>query len=171
MKYLPYAYTRLVQEQVIEGIKHMEGGSSAFKMYFLDNITDDNYIDTVQKELEHKFDVPKPQISKLLGIIAFSIACDDALKGIKNFITKFNKGKIPVNSEPLDQWEIEIQETTYFGSLVKPLFDISQQIKQLQIAKLENRMSVNNSISLGMNNTSDDKNVKVVNNMFDMSDL
>ena len=147
----------------------MEGGSSAFKMYFLDNITDDNYIDTVQKELEHKFDVPKPQISKLLGIIAFSIACDDALKGIKNFITKFNKGKIPVNPEPLDQWEIEIQETTYFGSLVKPLFDISQQIKQLQIAKLENQMSVNNpSISLGMNNPND-TSIGTANSMFDMS--
>lgn len=169
LKYLPYAYTRLVQEQVIEGIKHMEGGSSAFKMYFLDNITDDNYIDTVQKELEHKFDVPKPQIAKLLGIIAFSIACDDALKGIKNFITKFNKGKIPVNPEALEQWEVEIQETTYFGSLVKPLFDISQQIKQLQIAKLENQMSVNNpSISLGMNNPND-TSIGTANSMFDMS--
>lgn len=170
MKYLPYVYTRLVQEQVIEAIKHMEGGSDEFKMYFLDNLTSDKHMDVVQRQLEHKFKVPKAQIVKLLGIIAFAIACDDALKGIKNFITKFNKGKIPQNPAALDQWAVEIQSTTYFGSLIKPLFDISQDIKQLKVAKAENNLTTIGTQSFSMaSSDSLDNSKTIVNDLFDMS--
>lgn len=171
LKYLPYAYTRLVQEQVIEGIKHVQGGSKEFEMYFLDNITDSSTREIVQQQLEHKFKVPKSQIAKLLGIVAFAIECDDALKAIKNFITKYNKGKIPADPKALNQWEEEIQATTYFGSLVKPLFDINQEIKHQQMLKLEQQLSIGANESLSMSMEDDKQDGTDSSDLFNMDDL
>ena len=168
---LGYIYTRLVQEKVIEGIKHVQGGSKEFEMYFLDNITDSSTREIVQQQLEHKFKVPKSQIAKLLGIVAFAIECDDALNAIKNFITKYNKGKIPADPKALNQWEEEIQATTYFGSLVKPLFDINQEIKHQQMLKLEQQLSINSDESLSMFMENDKQDNNDLSDLFNMDDL
>lgn len=142
LKYLPYVYTRLVQERVIEAIKHLTGGSSQFQMYYLDNITSDKNLPVVQKQLEKDFDVGRHQIGRLLGVIAFAIANNDALKAIKNFISKYNKGKMPADPVPLERWEQEIQESTYFGSLISPLFEINQTIRNASIKQVETSLTI-----------------------------
>lgn len=142
LKYLPYVYTRLVQERVIEAIKHLTGGSSQFQMYYLDNITSDKNLPVVQKQLEKEFDVGRHQIGRLLGVIAFAIANDDALKAVKNFISKYNKGKMPADPVPLGRWEQSIQESTYFGSLITPLFEINQAIKNATLKQVESSLII-----------------------------
>ena len=56
------------------------------------------------------------------------------LSACRSFIKKYNKGKLPrtdEDKEALDTWETFIQENTYFGSLVKPLFDIQNRIVEI----------------------------------------
>lgn len=142
LKYLPYVYTRLVQERVIEAIKHLTGGSSQFQMYYLDNITSDKNLPVVQKQLEKDFDVSRHQIGRLLGVIAFAIANEDALRAIKNFISKYNKGKMPADPVPLNRWEVDIQQSTYFGSLITPLFEINQAIQKATMKQVESSLII-----------------------------
>ena len=47
--YLAHVYTRLVQERVVEGIKHQTGGSTAFQIYFLREITESKNIELVNR--------------------------------------------------------------------------------------------------------------------------
>ena len=55
-------------------------------------------------------------------------------KACRNFISLYNKGRFPLDSEALDHWEEYISNNTYFGSLLKPLFDIKQAYQD----KIEN---------------------------------
>lgn len=134
VNYLSHIYTRLVQERVVEGIKHVMGGSTAFQIYFLDNITKESNQEIVKHQLENDFDVPPIMVSKLLNVIEFCIYDRNLLSACRSFIKKYNKGKLPrtdEDKEALDTWETFIQENTYFGSLVKPLFDIQNRIVEI----------------------------------------
>lgn len=62
------------------------------------------------------------------------------LKACRNFISKYNKGRQPLDTDALDYWEEYIANNTYFGSLLKPIFDIKtsyQKDIELQTEKLE----------------------------------
>jgi hypothetical protein len=126
--YLNFIYTCLVQERVIEGIKWAEGGSSSFKIYFLREISKESNIRTVQKQLFNDYKVPSAFINKLLYVIKFA---DNSglLQASRNFISLYNKGKQPTDLKPLAEWETFIQENSYFGSLVKIVYDIRMNIK------------------------------------------
>lgn len=134
--YLAHVYTRLVQERVVEGIKHQTGGSTAFQIYFLREITESKNIELVKQQLEHDFHVPVTMITKLLEVIEYCNYDNSLLTACQNFISKYNKGKLPKVPEPLLYWEDFIQESTYFGSLVKDLFDINIRIKELDQDRL-----------------------------------
>ena len=147
-------YIRLIQERVVEGVKHYSGGTAGFQMYYLKNITKPEFIDLVKKELEYEFGLNKILISKLLDVIEYANYDNSLLLACQNFISKYNKGKLPKEPEVLEYWEDQIQEYTYFGSLVKPLFDIEKRIKELGQQSLYN--SLNNATILTAN--SNDKN-------------
>ena len=136
INYLSHIYTRLVQERVVEGIKHITGGSTAFQIYFLDNITKPANQEIVKQQLENDFDVPPIMIAKLLNVIEYCSYDKSLLTACRSFIKKYNKGKLPrleADIVSLNIWESFIQENTYFGSLVKPLFDVQKQINELQL--------------------------------------
>lgn len=136
INYLSHIYTRLVQERVVEGIKHVTGGSTAFQIYFLDNITKPANQEIVKQQLENDFDVPPIMIAKLLNVIEYCSYDKSLLTACRSFIKKYNKGKLPrleADIVSLNIWESFIQENTYFGSLVKPLFDVQKQINELQL--------------------------------------
>lgn len=134
--YLNFIYTRLVQDRVIEGIKHIEEGSSSFKIYFLREISKDSNIKTVQHQLLKDYKVPSQYISKLLYVIKFADS-SGLLQASRNFISLYNKGKQPINPEPLLQWEDFIQGNSYFGSLVKPIYDIRSKIGTMKTVNAE----------------------------------
>ena len=133
-KLLSFKQTELVQGNVIEAVKHLEGGSSAFKKYFLDGMTDDNNIDVVRKELvapyeEGGYNMRLEDANLMLYVVKWAKQ-SLLLKGVKNFITKYNKGKLPAKPEALDLWEDFIQANTYFGGLIQPIFDIKKRIEE-----------------------------------------
>lgn len=134
-KFLSFKQTELVQGNVIEAVKHMEGGSSAFKKYFLDGMTDDKNKDIVRKELitpykQGGYNMQEEDADRMLYVVKWS-AETKLLKAVKNFITKYNKGKLPKDPTELNEWETFIQENTYFGGLIKPIFDIKNEIEEL----------------------------------------
>ena len=132
-KLLSFKQTELVQGNVIEAVKHLEGGSAAFKKYFLDGMTDANNIDVVRKELtlpyeKGGYNMRLEDANLMLYIVKWAKEAQ-LLKAVKNFITKYNKGKLPAKPEALDMWEDFIQANTYFGGLIQPLFDIKRAIE------------------------------------------
>lgn len=144
---ITFVYKSLVQNNVIEGIKHVENGSAGFSKYYLDKITDKDNIDIVSKELVEVYGLSEQQVAKFLYIVKFSIENHNVLKAMKNFISKYNKGRTPADTSALDYWEEELHECTYFGQLVKPLTDIDKQIKQ---AKEESKRALDSLLNNGM---------------------
>lgn len=126
MSKIGYLYTRLVEEMVINAIKHMEGGSSSFEIYYLSNMTinDDNARKVAAKLIGAPFHMPTKLVHKLMDIVRWANV-SGALDAIKDFISKFNKGKdVDDNS-----FEHVIQANTYIGSLVEPLYNISSKVE------------------------------------------
>lgn len=132
--YLSFVYTFLVQDRVIEAIKHMENGSASFKMYFLTEMP--NNLNAVGYQLRKDFDVPEEYINKLLYVIAWAHD-SNLLTAARNFISIHNKGRFPRKMEAFEEWKEFIQENSYFGKLVEPLFDIHRNIKTVQAAQAE----------------------------------
>lgn len=123
---LVYTYTRLVQEMVIEGVKHVKNGSKDFDMYFLKNIGDKQHERKIRKDLSQIFGLSSTMIDKLLFIIRFAEDHHDLSKACRNFLSLYNKGRQPANRDALDYWEDFIAHNTYFGKLLLPLFDIKE---------------------------------------------
>ena len=126
-KLLVYTYTRLVQEMVIEGVKHVKNGSKDFDMYFLKNIGDPKHERKIRQDMNVLFGLSSNMIDKLLFIIRFAEDNNNMSKACRNFLSLYNKGRSPANTEALDHWENYIASSTYFGRLLKPLFDIKNR--------------------------------------------
>lgn len=131
-RYLAFKHIELVQGNVIEAVKHAEGGSAAFSKYFLDGMTKDTQVKIVLKELTDSYEkggynMPSNKANLLLYIVKWAQDVN-LLKAVKNFITKYNKGNFPAKPEALEQWEEFIQANSYFGGLIQPLFDIKQNV-------------------------------------------
>lgn len=123
-KLLVYTYTRLVQEMVIEGVKHVKNGSKDFDMYFLKNIGDPKHERKIRQDMNKLFGLSSAMVDKLLFIIRFAEDNNDMSKACRNFLSMYNKGRSPKDSEALDYWEDYISQSTYFGKLLQPLFEI-----------------------------------------------
>lgn len=132
---LEFTYVRLVQERVVEGIKHMEGGSSSFQIYYLQNITEKANEKLIKKQLVDEYDLTPHEVERFLSILSYVKSYRSLMSASIAFIKKYNKGKLPFNkdiAEALELNEEYLMLHTYFGSLVKDLYDISQKVKQLK---------------------------------------
>ncbi len=134
-KKLSFVHVMLVQGNVIEAVKHSEGGSQAFKKYFLDGMTEKENIDYVRNELvtpvaKGGYGLNPEEANKMLFIVQWAKETN-LLKAVKNFITKYNKGKLPADPKALDQWEDFIQANTYFGNLMKSVFFLKKDIDRM----------------------------------------
>lgn len=120
---ISYVYTRLVEEYVINAIKHMEGGSSNFEIYYLKKITEEANLDVVARQLTKEFGLSSKSCHVLMDVIQWSKK-NGVMDAVQNFIRRYNKGSEAIG-ELSEQLEIDVARFTYFGSLVKPLFDIT----------------------------------------------
>jgi hypothetical protein len=128
---ISYVYTRLVEEYVINAIKHMEGGSSHFEIYYLDNMTKAQNLKIVSEKLIKEFEL-SPRYSNVIMEVVEWAKQTSILKGIKSFISLYNKGTKPnfsqeeelIKAGTLNVKEVFelIANNTFFGSLVKELF-------------------------------------------------
>lgn len=158
---LGHTYTRLVQERVIEGIKHVQNGSKDFEIYYLKEIVKEANIKKIRFQLMNEFDLSEQMVNKLMFIIKFSQDNNNLIKGCKNFISLYNKGNSPANSDSLNYWENFIVDNTYFGSLLKPLLNISKQFKskvESDSQTLENLFNENSLNDISLDNSNDSNN-------------
>ena len=65
-----YVYTRLVEEYVINAIKHMEGGSAHFKMYYLANMTASENLKIVTDKLIKEFNLSPKAAYAMTNIVS-----------------------------------------------------------------------------------------------------
>lgn len=127
---LSFVHVMLIQGNVIEAAKHTEGGSASFQKYFLDGMTEKSNIDFVRNELTQDYGLTPEEANKMLYIVQWAKETN-LLIAVKNFITKYNKGKLPKDSRALDEWESFIQANTYFGNLMFNVFDIKKNIQHM----------------------------------------
>lgn len=134
--YLSYVYTLLVQDRVIEAIKHVEEGSASFQMYFLSEMPKGNNFKLISNQLRKDFNIPDVYIKKLINVVAFAHDCK-LLKASRNFISIHNKGRFPQDMEPFELWKDFIHDHSYFGQLMTPLFEIRRNIESITIQAKE----------------------------------
>ena len=122
---ISYTYTRLVEEYVINAIKHMEGGSASFEMYSLNKMSEEKNINAVSNKLIHEFGLSAKSCNILIDIVQWSKK-NGVMDAVKAFIRKFNKGTElgTINTELFKY----VGQFTYFGSLIEPLSKISNSI-------------------------------------------
>ena len=138
---LGHTYTRLVQERVIEGIKHVQNGSKDFEIYYLKEIVKEANVKKIRFQLINDYNLSEQMVNKLMFVIKFSEDNHNLIKGCKNFISLYNKGNSPANDEALNYWEDFISNNTYFGSLLKPLLNIKSDFIQ---SKSNDKMLLDN---------------------------
>lgn len=127
---ISYVYTRLVEEYVINAIKHMEGGSSHFRIYYLENMTVAENLKIVTEKLVKEFELSPKATHAFTDIVQWSKHFD-VLSSVKSFITLYNKGKI-VDFSLANKAELFdlIAQNTYFGNLVIELYQNKQKVSK-----------------------------------------
>ena len=169
---IEFVYVCIVQERVVEGIKHLEGGSSGFGIYYLNNITDKTHEKEIKKQLTQNYWLTTQEVERFLAILNFVKGLDGLLGASVNFIKKYNKGKLPTPTksnpnvvEELQKHEQLLMECTYFGTLVKPLYLISQQVKALDDFTIESLRKQSSSLD---NNSSVESKSELFDDVEDM---
>lgn len=123
---ISYVYTRLVEEYVINAIKHMEGGSAQFEKYYLANMTATENLKVVSDKLIKEFGLSAKATHALTDIVEWSKQTG-VMAAIKAFLALYNKGKSPDKEKvDVDKLFPLLAKHTFFGSLVSSLFDISE---------------------------------------------
>lgn len=145
---LEFEFSRLTQELVINGIKHVQNGSADFQPYALNNIGEKKYEKTVRHQLFTKYHVPNELIDKLFFIVRFAQDNNDMMKACQNFFSLYNKGRFPADSKALDHWESYIVNNTHFGSQLKDLFSIKRQFENKTASDEEFILNLLNGTSL-----------------------
>lgn len=120
-------YVIALQQFVVRGIKHNEKGSKAFECLFLKNITKPENTDNVFALLTNELKMSNKLATKFIFIVNWATETG-YLQASSTFLRKFNKGRIPNEDEQnlLHFLDKDIQSLTYFGQLLKPLYDIQK---------------------------------------------
>lgn len=147
-KLLVHIYTRLVQENVIESVKHKTNGSKGFEIYYLNNIGEKSNEKQIRKDLTQDLGLSSAMVDKLLIIIRFAKDNNNLPKACRNFLSLYNKGRSPLNKDALDYWESFIVENSYFGNLIKPLYDIKLKFEETYSNNLDSLDDLLNTGSL-----------------------
>lgn len=121
---LGWVYTVLLQEYVVMGIKHVQNGSKDFEIYTLREIGRQANETKIRQQLKTKYNLTDDLVNKLVYVVRWAEDNNNLLKGCRNFVSLYNKGTFPYNPDALNHWEEYIVDNTYFGSLLRPLFDI-----------------------------------------------
>lgn len=128
------AYIRGLQDYVVSAIKHSQDGSSNFDNLLLKNMADESNRKKVFAILTDNLNLTPTQANEILRIISWA-SVTGIYSAASSFLRYYNKGNSPRTDEAkayLDQHEHFIQRGTYFGRLMKPVYDVIQTHKEKQ---------------------------------------
>ena len=129
---ISYVYTRLVEEYVINAIKHMEGGSAHFQMYYLANMTTQENLKLVTDKLTKEFGLHPKAAHALTDIVEWAKQYG-VLESIKAFIALYNKGNQPdYSKDSIKDLFPLIAKFTFFGSLVNKLYELKDEYSKAE---------------------------------------
>ncbi len=129
-KKFTFVYNRGLQDFVMNSVKHDEGGGKNFDLLYLHNFAKPENQKPLFNILSDNLGLSKNEIAKLFSLITWC-SKSGVLSGCKSFLRIYNKGIFPTKPEAvafLKEHESFIQQNTFFGELVKPMYDIVNQI-------------------------------------------
>lgn len=131
---ISFTYVKALQDLVVRGVKHTDGGSSDFEILFLRNFHKPENNKKVFQLLTNDLELPMMLATKMNFIITWA---EDMgfLSACGQFLKLYNKGTaIPEDSlENYEKLEDFIQSNTYFGMLLKPLYDLRKHAKEFDV--------------------------------------
>lgn len=125
---LSFSYTRALQTFVVRGVKHSSNGSADFEILFLKNFWKPKNDKSVFKLLTQDLKLPPILATKMTNVITWSEEMG-LLKACAAFLKLYNKGTVPRadDQELLDKFDEFIQQNSYFGNLLEPVYHIRKQ--------------------------------------------
>lgn len=107
-------------------------GSNDFENLFLKNMADENNRKKVFALLVDHLELSPTQANEILRIVSWA-AVTGIYSACSSFLRLYNKGTEPRNDEQkafLDQHEHFVHKGSYFGRLMKPVYDVVQIAKE-----------------------------------------
>lgn len=142
-------YVRALQDFVVRGIKHGDGGSANFEVLFLGSMHKSENLKAVNILLKNVLKVSPVVAAKMLAVVTWAQDMG-LLSACSSFLKLYNKGTRPSKEEDIENLEIHedfIQSNTYFGMLLQPLYDISKHKDRLKAIKIQEIKDLTNSMS------------------------
>lgn len=138
---LSFAYTQALQDFVVRGVKHTANGSEDFEILFLRNASDQSNHKAIYSLLTNDLKLNSTLATKFIFIVTW--ACEmDFIETCGAFLKLYNKGTIPIGDlvERLEAREEFIQQNTYFGMLLKDLYDLRQHSLKVNELAIEQKV-------------------------------
>lgn len=143
-------YKIALQDFVVTGVKHNDNGSKGFEIFFLRNMAKPENAEAIHKTLTTRLDATPLIASKILHVVTWASETG-ILKACNAFLRLYNKGQEPneETQEILNTLEPFIQENTFFGLLLKDVYDVRKQSesKKVQTMDFEAFFGSNKSVS------------------------
>lgn len=140
-------YVRALQDFVVRGIKHLDGGSASFEVLFLKELSKAENRRTIESLLSG-LQVPQMIILRMISIAVWAEEMG-LMKACSSFLKLYNKGTQP-KEEDMEVFlahESYIQQNTYFGMLLKTIYDLRQRVSRYKETKQRELEDLQNNIS------------------------
>lgn len=144
---ISYAYSRLVQDMVVRGIKHTESGSAEFKPFLLANIIGREYRQFTYKVFSQNIGIGEEATNKLFEVLSWGESYG-FIKQISSFISFYNSGNI--EKYTVEKQLEDMLLDTFYGSKLSMFFDIKNACDnaiQNGYSRVSSTTSIGNSAS------------------------
>ncbi|RLA63771.1 MAG: hypothetical protein DRQ78_06595 [Epsilonproteobacteria bacterium] len=126
-RFIVYTYTRLIQDFVVRGIKHVDGGSSGFEPFKLEKISV-KMTPSVRKYFKDTIKMPNNTIRDFERMLHW-MKNKKYLQSVTKFIAMFNSGKDIINVNPEHLRTIE--NNSFYGFLLRDMRKIRDEVAGL----------------------------------------
>lgn len=130
-KEINFYYIRALQDFVVAGVKHNDNASQGFDMLYLNNMHKPENMNDLKTLFVNEFQMSNVLCAKILSVVSWA-AASGCLDASNIFLRLYNKGvDLPTNKEKIANylmWEKLVQQNTFFGALIEPIYNIKQQV-------------------------------------------
>jgi hypothetical protein len=151
---ISYAYSRLVQDLVVRGIKWNESGSSEFKPFYLQNIIKREFRNSTYSYFNKVIGLGEIPTNKLFEILNWGDG-NGYIAQIMAFISFYNSGNINIYNEKVTPEFEKLMISIFYGSRLKGFFDIKNTVDKARSEGYKYKLArgpMQTTMSLKMNN-------------------
>lgn len=130
-KVMTFSYIRGLQDFVVTGVKHLDGGAAGFEMLYLRNFAKLENQKALSEMFLKTFELSPQLVSKMFAVVNWA-AQTGMLQACAAFLRLYNKGVLPADPDVLASLETHksfIQDSTFFGMLVEPIYSLLNQVE------------------------------------------